>query len=91
MSDKTRITKNFFEGGEIEQEYNLETGEVTFSGKVKVDRSTKDGKRIFYYSLVDGVPVIAYFIERPAYRKVGAEKEEADELVKLHYGVNMDE
>ena len=75
----------------IEQEYNLETGEITFSGKIKVDRNTKDGKRIFYYSLVDGRPVISYFLAKSTHRKVGGEKDEADELIKLHYNIDMNE
>lgn len=92
MKEKNKITFGIPGGtAEIEQEYNFETGEITFSGKVKIDRNKKDGKRIFYYSLIDEVPITSYSKNRPSYRKVGGEKDEADELVKLRYGIDMDD
>ena len=75
--------------GEYEQDYNEETGEITLTAKFKVDRNTKDGKRIFYYSYIDHVPITSYFTEKVTYRKVGGEKEEADEQVKIMFGIDM--
>lgn len=92
MKKEKRITIQATGGkGEIKQEYDFETGEVTFSGKIKLNRNTKDGKRIFYYSFVDGVPIVSYFIGKTSYRKTGTEKEEADELVKIEFGIDMDD
>ena len=89
---KTEKRIEIFGGdGIIEEEYNLETGEITFQGKIKIDRSKKKGKKIFYYSLIDKTPVITYFINREPYNKSGATKEKADELVKQRYGIDMNE
>ena len=92
MKEKNRITFEILGGtGEIKQEYDFETGEVTFSGKIKINRNTKDGKRIFYYSLIDNAPITSYIKQRPSYRKVGGEKDVADELVKIKFGIDMDD
>lgn len=95
MSDKIKFKNEFGteknDNGFIEQEYDLETGEITFSGKVKINRNTKDGKRIFYYSYIDRTPITSYFVDKTPYRKIGGEKEKADELVKLKFGIDMDD
>lgn len=95
MSDKIKFKSEFGtrknDRGFIEQEYDLETGEITFSGKIKVNRKTKDGKRIFYYSYIDHTPITSYFFDKTPYRKVGGEKDEADEEVKRIFEIDMDE
>lgn len=77
--------------GSLVQEYDCETGEISFSGKIKIDRNTKEGKKIFYYSFIDKMPITSYFFNRTPYRKVGGEKEEADEKVKKIFEINMNE
>lgn len=75
----------------VEQEYNSETGEITFHGKIKLNLNSKDGKRMFYYSQIDGTPVICYFFkDRNTYRKSAGEKDEADEKVMVQFGVKME-
>lgn len=73
----------------LEEDFDLENNEITFSGKITFKKDTKTNRRIMYLSLKNGTPAFMYFFNRKPLRLSSAETEELYEDIKEEYGVDL--
>ena len=73
----------------INEEFDFEKNEITFTGKIKIIKDDKTSRRIMYLSAVNGTPAVAYFVKKKPLRCTNAEMEEMYKKVKKEYDIDL--